>query len=102
MLRKWVEAVLEQDPQYFSRWAEVQKPKYLWIGCSDSRVVAEAATGLKVGDLFVHRNIGNQVPRADSNSMSAIEYAIRVRNLSAYSIVRDALGRKSQATPGWI
>jgi carbonic anhydrase len=86
LFRKWVDTVLQQDPQYFSRCAEAQKPEYLWIGCSDSRVVAEAATGLSVGHLFVHRNVGNVVPHADSNAMSAIEYAIRVCNLTGLQL----------------
>ena len=78
-----MEEVKQQDPEYFSRWAETQKPKHLWIGCSDSRVVAEAATGLKVGDIFVHRNVGNVLSHADNNGMSALEYSVKVRRIAA-------------------
>ena len=76
--RKWVSNTLAEDPEYFSRWAASQKPQHLWIGCSDSRVVAEAATGLKVGDVFVHRNVGNVLSHSDNNAMSALEFSVKV------------------------
>ena len=73
-------SVLERDPEYFSRCAEIQKPSFLWLGCSDSRVVAEAATGLSAGDVFVHRNVGNVLNHSDTNAMSALEYSVKVRS----------------------
>ena len=76
--REWIASVLEADPDYFERVKESQAPKYLWIGCSDSRVVAERALGLGVGQLFVHRNVGNCLSHADQNAMSALEYSVQV------------------------
>jgi hypothetical protein len=70
--------VLQKDPEFFTRWAIQQKPQYMWLGCSDSRVVAEAATGLDMGEVFVHRNVGNVLSHADNNAMSALEYSVKV------------------------
>lgn len=66
------------DEDYFKNLSEGQAPEYLWIGCSDSRVPAETLLGLKPGQLFVHRNIANQVKKQDNNSMSVIQYAVDV------------------------
>ena len=66
------------DEDYFTRLSDGQAPEYLWIGCSDSRVPAETLLGLKPGQLFVHRNIANQVKKNDDNSMSVIQYAVDV------------------------
>jgi hypothetical protein len=77
--REWVASVVATDPEYFERCKASQAPKYLWIGCSDSRVVAERALGLGVGELFVHRNVGNCLSQSDQNAMSALEYAVQVR-----------------------
>lgn len=66
------------DDGYFDRLNEGQTPEYLWIGCADSRVPAESLLGLKPGQLFVHRNVANQVKVDDSNSMSVLQYAIDV------------------------
>lgn len=76
--RIWVSNVLQKDPEFFTRWADFQKPEYMWLGCSDSRVVAEAATGLGMGEVFVHRNVGNVLAHADNNAMSALEYSVKV------------------------
>jgi len=65
-------------PDYFERMAEDQKPEYLWIGCSDSRVPAEQLTGMEPGELFVHRNIANQVIHTDFNMLSVVQYAVDV------------------------
>lgn len=77
--REWVESVIATDPEYFERVKSSQAPMYLWIGCSDSRVVAERALGLGVGKLFVHRNVGNCLSHADQNAMSALEYSVQAR-----------------------
>ena len=90
--RVWAEEATQQDPEFFSRWAETQKPQHLWIGCSDSRVAeASEATGLKVGDIFVHRNVGNVLLHADNNGMSALEYAVKVRRKLLRSLPRMSL-----------
>lgn len=66
------------DDTYFQRLKENQTPEYLWIGCADSRVPAEALLGLKPGQLFVHRNVANQIKVDDSNSMSVLQFAVEV------------------------
>ncbi|MDT8448931.1 MAG: carbonic anhydrase [Wenzhouxiangellaceae bacterium] len=74
--RKWAEQQLESSPDYFSRLAEVQTPKYLWIGCADSRVPAEVLTGSPPGELFVHRNIANIVHPDDMGLLGVLEFGI--------------------------
>jgi carbonic anhydrase len=74
--RKWAERNLTIDPEFFVQSAIRQKPKYLWIGCSDSRVPANEVVGLPPGELFVHRNIANLVPHTDVNCLSVLEYAV--------------------------
>lgn len=76
--RKWAKAVSEEHPGFFERLAVQQNPKYLWIGCSDSRIPANEATGLMPGELFVHRNIANLVVHSDMNCLSVIQFAIEV------------------------
>jgi carbonic anhydrase len=75
--RRWAESRLETDPEFFSRLAREQRPDYLYIGCSDSRVPANQIMGVEPGEVFVHRNIANLVPNTDLNSMSVINYAVR-------------------------
>lgn len=72
----WAEGKLRADPKYFKEMSESQTPRYLWIGCSDSRVPANEITGTNPGDMFVHRNIANLVVHNDLNLMSVIQYAI--------------------------
>lgn len=76
--RAWRKSVLESDPEFFTRLAKQQRPKYLWIGCSDSRVPANQITGLDPGEVFVHRNIGNLVIHTDLNCLSVVQFAIEV------------------------
>lgn len=76
--REWAARKLGQDPEFFSSLADQQNPDYLWIGCSDSRVPANEITGLQPGQVFVHRNVGNQVQHTDLNCLSAAQYAIDV------------------------
>lgn len=66
------------DPNYFKNLSVGQKPEYLWIGCSDSRVPANEITGTKSGEIFVHRNIANVVVHTDFNLLSVVEYAVAV------------------------
>lgn len=64
------------DPEYFERLSQGQKPEYLWIGCSDSRVPANEITSSESGELFVHRNIANLVVHTDTNMLSVLEFAV--------------------------
>lgn len=72
----WVVSKRREDPEFFRRMAEQQAPKYLWIGCSDSRVTANDVLGLDPGEIFVHRNIANFVHTSDLNLLSVIEFAV--------------------------
>ncbi|MEJ7607394.1 MAG: carbonate dehydratase [Bryobacteraceae bacterium] len=74
----WVKEKLQVHPDYFARHADHQKPEYMWIGCSDSRVPAEDVTGTEPGELFVHRNIANLVIHTDLNMLSVLQYAVEV------------------------
>ena len=76
--KAWVQDRLALSPDYFSRLADEQTPEYLWIGCSDSRVPAESITGAEAGELFVHRNIANQVSHTDFNLLSVLQFAVDV------------------------
>lgn len=76
--RRWAEEIKQQDAQFFERLAAIQRPEYLWIGCSDSRVPANQIVDLAPGELFVHRNIANQVVHTDFNCLSVVQYAIEV------------------------
>ncbi|WP_144392744.1 carbonate dehydratase [Pleionea sediminis] len=76
--RQWAKLRLEQDENFFKDLAKQQTPRYLWVGCSDSRVPANEIVGLAPGELFVHRNIANIVIHTDFNCMSVIQFAIEV------------------------
>lgn len=73
---RWIAERLNVDPQYFKNLSLGQSPEILYIGCSDSRVTAEELMGMKPGEVFVHRNIGNMVPNTDLNVMSVINYSV--------------------------
>lgn len=74
--RAWARDMLAEDPEFFSRLVAQQAPRFLWIGCSDSRVPANQITGLQPGNVFVHRNVANLVPGEDLNCHSVIQYAV--------------------------
>ena len=76
--RLWATNMVEQDPEFFQRLADQQKPKCLWIGCSDSRVPANQITGLQPGEVFVHRNIANVVVHTDFNLLSVVQFAVDI------------------------
>ncbi len=76
--RAWAQKTLQQDPEFFSRLARQQSPRYLWIGCSDSRVPANEIVGLPSGELFVHRNVANVVVHTDLNCLSVMQFAVDV------------------------
>src|SRR5215813_3132166 len=82
--RRWVAAITARDPGFFQKLSRQQTPKYLWIGCADSRVPANEIVGLLPGELFVHRNVSNVVALDDPNCLSVIQYAVdvlRVRHI---------------------
>ena len=74
--RRWAKQITERDPGFFEALARQQAPRYLWIGCSDSRVPANEIVGLLPGELFVHRNVANVVVHSDLNCLSVLQYAI--------------------------
>jgi carbonic anhydrase len=74
----WAHSVDENDPRFFQRLAEQQSPRYLWVGCSDSRVPANQITGLQPGEVFVHRNVANVVSQTDLNLLSVVQFAVEV------------------------
>ncbi|TDE14570.1 carbonic anhydrase [Dyadobacter psychrotolerans] len=74
---KWIAQKLETDEHYFENLASGQKPEFLYIGCSDSRVTAEDLMGIQPGEAFIHRNIANLVNNVDLNVMTVLNYAVR-------------------------
>lgn len=76
--KSWAARQLELDEAYFDNLAKDQKPDFLWIGCSDSRVPAEDLTGSQPGEMFVHRNVANLVVHTDMNMLSVLQYAVEV------------------------
>ncbi|SDJ90398.1 carbonate dehydratase [Microbulbifer yueqingensis] len=76
--RAWASDRTDKDPEFFLRLSRQQTPKYLWIGCSDSRVPANEIVGMAPGELFVHRNIANVVVHTDFNCLSVLQYAVEV------------------------
>src|SRR5215212_11928419 len=74
--RAWSEGIRQVKPEFFLELSRQQSPKYLWIGCSDSRVPANQIVGLAPGELFVHRNVGNLVVPDDPNCMAVVEFAV--------------------------
>ena len=76
--RAWSERIRRQDPAFFEKLARQQAPRFLWIGCSDSRVPANEIVGLPPGEVFVHRNLANVVAHTDLNCLSVVQFAIDV------------------------
>jgi carbonic anhydrase len=76
--KAWAKEMKEEDPNYFERLVNVQKPDFLWIGCSDSRVPPDKITQTKPGEIFIHRNIANMVVHTDLNLLSVLQYAVEV------------------------
>lgn len=74
--RSWAERIRKRDPDFFTKLFAQQTPSYLWIGCADSRVPANEIVDLLPGEMFVHRNIANQVIHADLNCLSVIQFAV--------------------------
>ncbi|HEY5405079.1 MAG TPA: carbonic anhydrase, partial [Pyrinomonadaceae bacterium] len=74
--KAWAAGIKASDPEFFNALAQQQNPRYLWIGCSDSRVPATQLVGLHAGDLFVHRNVANVVVHTDFNCLSVLQFAV--------------------------
>ena len=85
--RAWVSQRVAADPDFFTRLARQQTPKYLWIGCSDSRVPANEILGLDPGEVFVHRNIANVVVHSDLNCLSVLQYAVETLKVEHVMVV---------------
>src|SRR5919202_3204743 len=76
--RAWAESIKASDPEFFPQLAKQQSPKFLWIGCSDSRVPATQLVGMMPGEMFVHRNVANMVVHTDFNCLSVMQFAVDV------------------------
>jgi carbonic anhydrase len=74
--RRWAADMEHKRPGFFTRLAQQQSPRYMWIGCADSRVPANEITGLDPGEVFVHRNVANVVVHSDLNALSTIQFAV--------------------------
>ncbi len=83
----WAAKRTADDPDFFSRLSNQQSPKYLWIGCADSRVPANEIIGLDPGEVFVHRNVANLVVHSDLNCLSVIEFAVAVLGVEDIMVV---------------
>jgi carbonic anhydrase len=85
--RAWANQRVVDDPEFFTRLAGQQAPRYLWIGCSDSRVPANEILGLAPGEVFVHRNIANLVVHSDLNCLSVLQYAVETLKVEQIMVV---------------
>ena len=85
--RAWSARMRTQDAQFFERLSQLQTPKYLWIGCSDSRVPANQIIDMAPGEVFVHRNVANVVVHADLNCLSAMQFAVDVLKVEDIMVV---------------
>ena len=109
--RAWAAKMARDDPGFFSRLIAQQAPRYMWIGCSDSRVPANEIVGLPPGEMFVHRNVANVVVHTDLNCLSALQYAVDILKVEHVLItghygcggVRAALGdRRYGLVDNWL
>lgn len=109
--KKWVESKLSNDPEYFKKLSQKQNPPLLWIGCSDSRVLANEVIGTLPGEVFVHRNIANMVVHSDMNMLSVLDYAVNTLKIEHIIVcghygcggVEAAMGPgKNNLTDNWI
>ncbi|CAN5562570.1 carbonate dehydratase [soil metagenome] len=85
--RAWAEQMERDRPGFFTGLVAQQTPKYMWIGCSDSRVPANQITGLEPGEVFVHRNVANLVVHSDLNALSAIQFAVEMLKVEHIMVV---------------
>ncbi len=85
--RAWSERIRRSDPEFFARLSRQQRPRYLWIGCADSRVPANEIVGLAPGEMFVHRNVANIVVHSDLNCLSVMQFAVDVLQVEHIIVV---------------
>ncbi len=85
--RAWSAAKIAADPRFFARLENQQSPKFLWIGCADSRVPANDIVGLDPGELFVHRNVANLAPPQDANYLSVLQFAVEMLKVEHIMVV---------------
>jgi len=85
--KAWAAEKLQLDPKYFNDLAADQKPEFLWIGCSDSRVPSDQVTGTQPGEIFVHRNVANLVIHTDMSMLSVLQYAVEVLKVKHILVV---------------
>jgi len=85
--RAWAAQMEKERPGFFTSLTRQQRPKFMWIGCSDSRVPANQITGLEPGEVFVHRNVANVVVHSDLNALSAIQYAVEMLKVEHIMVV---------------
>jgi carbonic anhydrase len=85
--RDWAAQKVSEDPDFFKRLQDQQAPKFLWIGCSDSRVPANEITHTQPGEIFVHRNVANMVVHTDMNLLTVLEYAIKILKVEHVLVV---------------
>ncbi len=85
--RAWANQRVNDDPEFFTRLARQQAPRFLWIGCADSRVPANQIIGLDPGEVFVHRNIANLVVHSDLNCLSVLQFAVEVLKVEHVMVV---------------
>jgi carbonic anhydrase len=76
--KAWAKQKKLEDPQFFERLVSIQRPDFLWIGCSDSRVPPDQITQTQPGEIFIHRNVANLVVHTDLNMLSVLQYAVEV------------------------
>ena len=109
--RAWAARMVARDPDFFHRLVGQQSPRYLWIGCSDSRVPANEIIGLDPGEVFVHRNVANLAPPQDANYLSVLQFAVdelKVRDIMVVGHygcggVRAAIdGRRRGLVDHWL
>ncbi|MDD3553391.1 MAG: carbonic anhydrase [Deltaproteobacteria bacterium] len=85
--RLWATEIQKNNPEFFEKLSQIHAPSLLWIGCSDARVPANQLIGMQPGEVFVHRNIANQIQAADMNCLSVIEFAITVLRVQHILVV---------------
>src|SRR5438067_7425352 len=85
--RRWAAKVSAENPDFFPTLSRQQAPRFLWIGCADSRVPANEIIDLLPGEVFVHRNVANVIHPADMNCLSVLQYAVEVLNVSHVMVV---------------
>jgi carbonic anhydrase len=85
--RAWAAEMERTRPGFFSGLTKQQKPKFMWIGCSDSRVPANQITGLEPGEVFVHRNVANVVVHSDLNALSTVQFAVDMLKVEHIMVV---------------